>query len=51
MEQTIYTLADGDITRFEYVKKMKVTEASRIMLIKEINAFKEWYQSEVMKGD
>ena len=51
MEQTIYTLADGDIRKLEYAKKMKITEASKIMLIKEINAFKEWYQAEVLKGD
>lgn len=35
--------------KFGFVKKMKVSEASKVMLIKEINAFRQWWQGEVAK--
>jgi hypothetical protein len=45
----IYNLCDGDFSKFESAKKMKVSEAGIVMKIKEINAFKQWYVSEVAK--
>lgn len=48
-EQIVYELAGGDVTKFEAVKNIKVGEASVIILIKEINAFKEWFAGDVIK--
>lgn len=45
----LYELSGGDVTKIGYVRKMKVSEASIVMLIKEINAFRQWWQGEVMK--
>lgn len=45
----MYELSGGDFTKFDSAKKMKVSEASVIMMIKEINAFKKWYQYEANK--
>lgn len=45
----IYNLCDGDFTKFQSAKKMKVSDAGILMKIKEINAFKQWYVSEGTK--
>jgi len=45
----LYELSNGDITQFEKVKKMKVSEASIVMMIKEINAFKQWWAGEATR--
>ena len=50
-EDMIYTICDGDFTKFEAARKMKITEAQKILLIKDKNNFMQWYQYEQIKDN
>lgn len=39
----IYSLCNGDFTKFTEAKKMKVSEAGVIMILKEKENFLMWY--------
>ena len=39
-----WALADGDASKIPAVKKMEITEALKILVMKQADAFKVWYQ-------
>jgi hypothetical protein len=43
-DQLIWALAEGDVSRLEQIRKMDITDALKILVLKEVEAFKMWYQ-------
>ncbi len=43
IESYVYALAGGDFTKMEAVKKMKISEAEKLKVLKDLEGFLIWY--------
>ena len=51
MEEVIYDLTGGDMTKADYYKYMKISEVQKILLIKAKNSFIEWLEIKKTGGE